>query len=223
MSKSTEYLPATTESKDLTHGDLSRLTVSELKSAFFQSLEVTVSHFQRLAEIWRELQNRGEDMSPYREGIAIYIELIAHGRLRADFVVRYAGQKTLLNAISLLPVDQQDQVLQSESVELVEPESQGGFKVTEIKLSELPSRLIQQVFSETGLRSPDEQKKLLIRREGRPRPKASLRKARKVKIDQESQVLIAGGLAVDLPKVLTVLGDYLDADLISLYEEKIGS
>ncbi|ENE6639051.1 hypothetical protein ABNR98_004460 [Salmonella enterica] len=189
------------------------MDTSELKKELFSTLEATVHQFNRMAEIWRELEIRGENMDELRQGIAIYIEMIAHNQLDANFVVKYAGQKVLLNAVARLPLEEQKKLTESETIEVATMDEDGVFATKQIKLSSLPIKDVYTVFSETGVRPISDQQKILMCKIVNPSSALKRRKAKKIAIDAERNLFQVGSNVADLDHVLSVIGNYLNIDL----------
>src|SRR5882724_9369466 len=59
-----------------------------LRRELSRALTVSAEHLIYLAQVWRELERRGEDLSDLRSGLGAYLPLIASGRLAAEAVVR---------------------------------------------------------------------------------------------------------------------------------------
>jgi hypothetical protein len=104
---------------------LTAMSVDDLRAELAKTLEVTARHLAHLAEVWRELERRGEDLSDLRSGLWTYMPMIARGDLRAEMVVRYAGSLMLLRAVARLPLADQDRLLEDGTVTLVEVGEQG--------------------------------------------------------------------------------------------------
>lgn len=199
---------------------LSALSTDDLKHELGRSLEMTAKHITYLAMIWKELEDRGEDLSDLRHGLAAYLPLIARSKLDASLVIQYAGQKTLLGALSQLPIEEQRQVSESGYVTLVALDDNGQRQELQKPLSKLSAGEVHQVFSDTGIRSSDDQLRLLDRRKNRSAPtkKPKHRRARRVKVDAQENVLLVSNMAADLSRVLDALSDHYKVDLASLIE-----
>jgi hypothetical protein len=98
------------------HASIAAMSVEALRAEFTRQIEVTARSVERLALIWRELEARGEDMSVLRTGIATYLPAVASGRLVPEAVVRLAGNRSTLRAVSCLAPDEQRRVLSAEHV-----------------------------------------------------------------------------------------------------------
>ncbi|WP_125782808.1 hypothetical protein [Pseudoalteromonas rubra] len=192
----------------------------KIKQAFTQGLEITVRQLKYLAMLWKEMEHRDMDLSAYRTGMGRFIELIANNQIMAELVFKYAGHNTLLNAIRLLPADEQQTLAQQQTITLVEPDKTGtAFVEREIAPELIPSRYIQHVFSEFGVRTRDQQKERLMKLKlvKKQRTKAIPRRARKVELDAEHNVLILSDkVSLDVDKALDVIGQSygLDGDQV---------
>lgn len=196
---------------------LQNASTDSLKSALAQSLEITAKHLGYLAQIWWELERRGEDLSALRTGLMAYLPLIANQQIEADLVVKYAGQKTLLHALSQLDRSQQRQLIASDSVSVVRLNAEGQRYDELVSLSALGAQEVYRVFNEDHIRDPEMQYRMLLSRTERQRKrKTPPRRARKVEVDEEHRVLQVSNSAADLDRVLTVLSNYYGVDLQQL-------
>ncbi len=186
------------------------LSTPELYSHFSDALEITAKHLVHLGHLWLELEDRGEDLSDLKKGLAVYIPMIAHNRIDAKLVVAYAGQKTLLSALSNLSTQQQILLIDNATVKVVNPES----KITDdINLSDLGARQIAQIFTESRIRPADEQLVLINHEDSKPK------KTKKIRLTNNLSVvddwLIVSNHRVDLDKALEVLSAHYEKDLKS--------
>jgi hypothetical protein len=108
--------------------------------------------------VWTEYKGRGEDMSGLRTGLWAYMPLIASGDVRPELVVQYAGHATLLRRLAGLRLEDQDRLLQDNTVPLIEYQEDGKFTERRVPITHLKSTQIAQVISD-HLRSPDEQRR----------------------------------------------------------------
>ena len=140
--------------------ELTQMTTEELRQELGKAITVTAESLHYMGLVWRELEYRGEDLSSLRQGIGAYLPLIASGRLRAEIVVRYAGKSMLLKKMSELPLDEQDALLQDENIHVIETDKD-GIKVNTVNLSQIRTDQIRTVFGPTGIRSLEQQKKIV--------------------------------------------------------------
>lgn len=139
---------------------LSSLSKQELKNELARGLQITAKHLRHLATIWRELENRGEDLSDIRHGLMSYLPAIANGVMEPQLIVNYAGHKTLLSALSSLPIENQQKIAETGFVTVV---TEDGDEV-ETPVNKLRASEINRIFdiSSRKIRSTDEQRSLLM-------------------------------------------------------------
>ena len=193
---------------------LSNLKTSELKKLFAESLEYTAKHLTYLGFIWAELESRGEDLSALRKGIAVYIPMIAYGRILPRLVIAHAGQKTLLTHLSKLSILEQKELAESEKVTYVNPDTKES---TEIDLIDLDAKMIHQVFSETNIRTPEAQLRLINKAEFKPKtPARKPRLVNNLKIEDDH--IIVSNKRIEICKAMEVLSKHFDCDIQKLIE-----
>lgn len=198
---------------------LQSMSTDDLKSLLAHSVQVTARHLQYLAAIWVELERRGEDLSSMRAGILEYLPMIANHRIDARVVVNYAGQKTLLAALSRLPIETQSSIVESGYVTVVSLDHDGSHQDLQTPLNGLTARQVYQVFADDRLRTPAEQYKLLAAKEARTESTRSRspRKSRRVKV--ENGVLIVSSAAADLDRVIDALSEHYGVDIRSVLKK----
>lgn len=176
--------------------DMSKSTTAKLKKALSAGLSISAKQLGYLALIWKELENRGEDLSALKSGLAIYLPLIADDRLDPEVIVRFAGQKTLLAKAMGLSLLEQRKLLKRKTVELVSLDEQGDRVIDRRPLTQLSGAEVRQVLSESGIRNSDKQFELLITKpSGKKTKKGRARVSRKVTFDQvnnEELISISG-------------------------------
>lgn len=155
---------------------LATLSVAELKGELQKALTVTAEHLRYLAAVWNELENRGEDLSHLKTGLVGYLPMIAHNRIDPRLIVQYADRKTVLAAISRLPIAEQERLADTGHVTLATTDSDGHRQDVERPLNKLSQSELYQVFSEDGIRAPDQQYALLEKRSERRDRRSDKRK-----------------------------------------------
>lgn len=90
---------------------LESISTPDLRRRLVEQINVTAEAISGLAAIWTELERRGEDLSSLRSGLAYYLPAVASGRLLPEAVVRCAGNRPALRALSLLSPAEQRQAL----------------------------------------------------------------------------------------------------------------
>lgn len=141
------------------------LDTPTLRAELSRALTITAQGLAYLAAVWAELERRGEDLSDLRHGLAEYLPRIADGTLAAEAVVAFAGQRTLLRRVAMLPLDEQRRLAAGERVPVWVPSDDGTDGTTrELPLSALTARQVAVVFDEDGrIRTPIEQRQLQSR------------------------------------------------------------
>lgn len=191
--------------------ELATVTTQELKTMLAKSIELTAKHLNYLAEIWAELNSRGEDLSDLRGGILAYLPMIANDSVDSRIVVNYAGQKTLLSALSRLPKAEQSRLADSGYVTVVNMDDAGKKAELQIPLSRLSSKEVYQVFGDSYIRSTDEQIKLLDIQSVRKPTVKPIRKSRRVRV--ENGMLIVASAAADMDRVIDQLSAHYGVDI----------
>ena len=96
-----------------------KVTTDELRGRLKSLLKITAETLQELAEVWIELERRGEDLSALRSGLMSYVRLIARGDILAEAVVRYAGHNHIMIKLSAMPLHAQERLLRTGDVEIL--------------------------------------------------------------------------------------------------------
>ena len=134
-----------------------------------------------------------------------YIPLIAHDRLDARVVLQFAGQKTLLAALSRLSIHEQCKVLDTGVVPSLRIED-GQAVEKRLPLGSLAAADVHLIFDDAGVRSIADQRVLLASRLGREIKKKKDKAYRTVrKATVENGRLVIGGVAMDAAKVAELL------------------
>jgi len=179
--------------------NISALSTKQLKTALVRGLEITAQHLRYLAAIWHELESRGEDLSDIRHGLLSYLPMIASGTVDPEIVVNYAGQKTLLSAISMLPIEEQRRLAKTGTITVINDDGDS----VDTPISRLRAAEINRVFdiSTQTIRSPDEQKKMLKTGSKKPdrRPVTSIIG---FDVQDESDLIVISGKRAKICKVL---------------------
>lgn len=150
--------------------DLHVMTTEELRSELARAIRVTAETLVYLAAIWEELERRGEDLSSLRSGVSAYLPMIASGRADPAAVVAYAGQPTLLRAITQMPLEEQARLAAGGDVPLVILDENGNRATKNIAPVMLSAAEVRRVFAPGAIRSPQEQARILEAQQTRRRP-----------------------------------------------------
>lgn len=193
--------------------DLTLLSDSELLQEFKSSLKLTAIHLRRMAEIWQILTQRGVDLSNLKKGLAEFIPFIAKGHLLPEAVIEYAGQKSLITHLSRLPLNTQQEILNTGTVQKLTILEDGKEIVADVRLDHLKAVDLMQIFSEHSLRTIDEQKELLVKRGTKVAKKKKYRTLRTVDVDKDKEFLIIGNNQIKIDVILGALSDIYSCDM----------
>lgn len=141
--------------------DMERFDTPALKAELAKALTMSAKHLAYLGMIWSELERRGEDLSDLRSGLAVYLPLIGAGQLDPDVVVKFAGQKTLLRAISSLPIREQQRIAQGGTIQILGFDPEGRCVSRQLPVQALTAAQVRQAFGDGRIRGPEEQRVLL--------------------------------------------------------------
>lgn len=145
---------------DILPPDLSKIPTDDLKRELANAIGITARTLSRLAEIWSELERRGEDLSHLRGGLMSYLPLIAEGRLDPELVVRCAGQAMLLKAASNLTLAEQRTLIEK-GAPVIDIGDGENIAEKRVPVESLSAHHVRQVFAGDRLRTPAEQVRLL--------------------------------------------------------------
>lgn len=216
-----ELIPAGSEKMVLTPRtptELGNLSTQALRAELAQSLTMSARHLAYLAMIWRELENRGEDLSDLRTGLAVYLPQIAAGHLEAEAVIRYAGHPMLLRNIATLPIEQQRRLLAGETVPVLTVGSSGEYEQAALPAHTLTPAQARMVFGDGKIRSVSEQQAILdsqrvtAKRRSRPGPDG------RVRYDPKTDLIRVGRATATVGEVLSVITSQHAPDAVSADE-----
>lgn len=155
--------------------NLAEFSTDELKKELGHALEITADNLVYLARLWRELESRGEDLSELRSGLRTFLPLIADGRLDAQAAVQFAGNLTALRALATLPIATQRRLTAGQRIE-VAMTKEGQPIVRSLRVDEISSRMIKQVFAVGRVRTAEEQQAMFtISGQRAPTPRKTLK------------------------------------------------
>ncbi|WP_151777145.1 hypothetical protein [Acinetobacter brisouii] len=192
-------------------------SIDELKQELSRTLKVTSEYLVYMSLIWSELNKRGVDLSALRSGLFEYVPLIATNQLNPDLVIEFAGNKTLISALSRIPLEQQNWIAKTKQVPFVEiGENQERIEKS-LDLTKAKAQQIYQVFGgETGFRDVNQQYVLLVNKEtAKQKRKTTGRTAyRTVGFSQNREYMLFGDDAkIKLDTVIDRLGELYNVDL----------
>lgn len=194
----------------LNQNQIELASIEELKAELSRTLKISSDYLVYMSLIWSELNNRGVDLSGLKSGLFEYVPLIATNQLDASLVIEFAGNKTLLSALSRLPIFEQEKIAKTKTVEFVELDESGNKKVYELDLTKAKSQQLYQVFGgEYGLRNIDQQFLLISnKKQARDKSKTPTKTSkRKIDIDENKEYMIIGDNKVRISLVLESLSE----------------
>jgi hypothetical protein len=157
---------------------LKSLETQEVWAEFKKAVARTAEGIARMAECWCELQDRGEDLSAYRNPMLSFLPDVASGKLLPEVLLRYGASPSLTSAISrLVPEDQAKLATAEARVSILQPDGTTRIaRVTDLRQAEL-----RQVLGDGRIRTPDEQRPHVT---ASPRPTAPRKPAARQPADE---------------------------------------
>jgi len=195
-----------TSSEELVTLNLTEFSTEELKKGLAKSLEITAKHLLILGRIWRELEDRGEDLSHLKTGLARYLPLIGEGKIAPDIVIKFAGQQLLLKEVALLPIEEQMSLAKGTKIPFVTQNPSGDVQCEFLPLDHLHARHYSQIFDAGHIRTEDEQTRLLKGKRQNKRRNLKIR-SRKVTIDNEKKAIVCGSTKVLVTDIVRAFAD----------------
>ena len=183
------------------------MTTADLKTAMMKTFAVTAKYIELMADIWMELENRGEDLSDLRSGMTAYLPMVASKRVHPEAVIRFAGQQLLLQEIAMLPLDEQRSLTEGEKIQFVTMSATGVISTDFVDLSSLHVRHFRQVFNMGRIRTPKEQEQFLREQNKNRTTKRKERKIRSKKVvyDKNSDAIVCGGVKILVSDIMKAL------------------
>lgn len=208
--------------------DIQLASIEQLKAELSKSLKLTSDYLVYMSLIWSELNKRGVDLSELKSGLFAYIPLIATNQLDARLVVEFAGNKTLLSALSRLPMDKQIEVAESKALPYVTYGENQKIIETTLDLTKAKASQIYQVLGgEHGFRDVNQQYLYLkAKAKYKSKPKKTPRTTlRNVEFDENKEYMLIGSdNRVKIETLIGALGDLYEIDLfevMSRYSKRI--
>lgn len=144
----------------------------ELMQLLSNTVMITSKYIWLLSKVWKELENRGVDLSHLRSGIAYYLPMIADAKIDASAVLAFAGQQLLLREISLMPIELQKSLASGDLVDLVEyKQDTDEFVTKKIPVKSISSRHYSQIFDMGRVLSESEQIEYLMEKQKKKKKK----------------------------------------------------
>lgn len=183
---------------------LEQKTTEELGEMLKAATRKTVEGIVEMAAVWSALVQRGVDMRPYQQGINAWLPFIAAGTLEPAALVSFAGHSRLLSRVAKLPREEQQRIVNDDSVLVWNEDAR---EPTTTSLRKLTPSQLAVVFSDNGeIRTPAEQSALISSRRKHARQKSTARNAT-LEFDVATSKLRIGSYQVDLSDVIEVLAE----------------
>jgi hypothetical protein len=185
---------------------VSEMDTVTLRGELARALTVTAETLIYLAEVWRELERRGEDLRDLRAGMGRYIPLIAAGQLDATAVVQFAGRPALLRAMQTLPVDEQKKLATGDKLDVITIRPDGSTVETRVQAAHLTGEQVRLAFGEVGLRPIEEQRNLIESAQiKRYRQRQPVHRNYRVRVDMERGTIQVGRMILTIKEVKDAL------------------
>ncbi len=175
-------------------GDIKSLSNEQILAELQALIGDTLQKLQRIVPLWRELQDRGLDLSHLRKGICFYVPLIIQGKVDAAMVARLASHAGLLRQAALLPMADQRRLAAGQKVKVLLARRREAPVAVEKDPLDLSGPQVRQVFGPQGIRSIEEQRDRL---EARRSSSASA----SVEFDPELRTLNVAKVQVPLTRI----------------------
>lgn len=195
----------TTELTLMSKQQIYAASIEDLKRELARGLEITAERLRYVAEIWQELHRRGEDLSDLRSGLMEYIPLIATQQVDPNLVIACAGHKTLLSALSRLPIEKQNEIAKSGAIEIAHLNENGEKIVVEKTLANLRADDIYYAFGDGYLRNTSEQIKLRLKHSAKLRTPKKPRKTSNIRFNNDGATMRIGTNTVNIEQLIETL------------------
>jgi len=127
--------------------NLSSIDTKVLLQYLHKGFEITIKQVNFLAKIWYELEKRGEDLTNLKASWLASLPLVAQGKLEPAVMVNYSGRKSIITAMSALPLSKQQELTTQKTVSVARLKADGKkFYPVDIEISALSMKDIHQVF-----------------------------------------------------------------------------
>ena len=186
------------------------LSNEELRALLVKKVSLSAVSLMEAAEIWKELQRRGVEMSAFRSGLGMYFPRIARGELAAEAVVAFAGQRVLLQHMIGMPLDEQRRYAAGEPITVADRDDDGQIMGAQRRLSEMSAREVTLAIADGRVRPLKVQAESLARKVTRAAPRrAKSGSTARIRADVSAGTLAIGRTRLeplDLASALRALG-----------------
>lgn len=136
--------------------NLKRLTVAQLRTEFNKAVANTAAGLRRMAVIWVELKERGEDMSAFTNPLLSFLPAVASGKLEPEMLLIYGGRSDVLSKIATLVPEEQKRLASGEGRVQIIDTVKGAAR--SVRLMDLTIPKLNQIIGDGRIRTPDEQR-----------------------------------------------------------------
>jgi hypothetical protein len=139
--------------------NLKKLTTPQLWTEMKAVVGRTADNLKRMAEIWVELEARGEDLSGYRNPMLSFLPEVASGKLLPEILLRFGSNVSIISTLSSLVVEDQRKLVSHPDTRVTVLQHDGKTRkasITDLRIPEL-----RQVFGDGRIRTVKEQKQHL--------------------------------------------------------------
>lgn len=186
--------------------ELSGKSTDELLVELAKCVEVTAMQIQHMANIVRELEQRGENLDNIRLGILTYLRLIAYGQMLPEVLATYQGSPALLKRISTLPLPDQRLLLDHPEVIVVSPDDPVDHR--RVPITSLGRKEIWQVFGDGKIRDAGQQRSYL--RDHVPRKMTRKTEESGIQLDAKRGGIVVNGQFISSKQMLLYLTQLKD-------------
>lgn len=182
--------------------NLAKASNAALVQRFHRLSNLTCTALREGCKILVELEKRGENVGPLSRGLFRYYRQIANGSLAPAAVLAFAGNTFVLPRLMALPVAEQRKYADGAPVPVVEHNQEGKLVTVEKPLRHLVMREAELVFTDSGIRPVDAQKRLVAKR-----VKQTHRSAvpLAIRADMATEEIVIGQLRVKVAELYTPL------------------
>jgi hypothetical protein len=160
---------------------------------------------KQCCEIFVELIDKRGNTTRRPQGVYMYYRKIASGALNATFVLMFMG-KPVMNYIDTLSIEQQLKMVEDDSIEIVEMKNDGVVVPVKKHIRRMAKREVDLVFSDKGIRSVAEQKKVFKAR-NLQQPRKHRTSELVIKADPAKGEIIIGQIRINPMQLNTALAE----------------
>lgn len=132
----------------------------------------TAGNFLRMAYWLRYAEEKGADLAATKlklNGLYISLRRIAYGQLRAELLVRYCDNLTLVKRLGTLPIVDQDRIIEDGGVRMLVHGSDGTPSHAILDPGDMTPDQVRQVFAPDHIRSDEQQASIIYDRRAKNR------------------------------------------------------